>query len=353
MSLNPNQTYAGVNNNLYISRAEVLEAISSIGGLSTISNLFTTPNPLFSTITMNPNGLIGGFAPIRSSNVVFATTSPVVNAAAQLKLGTVGNQSTNALVVADSLGNTGVMRAQRYIANIGGVNGYGAGWSFTNAGFVYVDGNDAQTPVITAPVGAPQNIALQNISSINGSAVGQQITTYTNLTGSNITNSQVIQTPSIVGISSLNGSNINTFANQQLWVSRTISPSTSNVNMTANVPQTIFTINNLPVTVAVGRYINVSIPMGVSPASGSAATQINVTFTAYIGGNVTQNTGVAATACLSPGSANNNRLATITGVVSANGPTNVLTIQAVCDQTVALSFAITAFFNQIFFQQVV
>ena len=81
MSVNWNiQTNANPQESLYITRQEVIQAISSIGNLSSIS-LFSSPNPSFSTISMNANGIINGFVPIQTSNVIFQSTSSVGQAA--------------------------------------------------------------------------------------------------------------------------------------------------------------------------------------------------------------------------------------------------------------------------------
>ena len=351
MSVNEFVTSANQKQSLYITRQEVIDAITSLSSLSSIN--FLSPNPLFSTITMNPSGQINGFAPIQTSNVVFAPNA-ALGKPGNLRLGFVGNQSTSALCVTDTTGNLAPMRATNFIANSGGASGFSAGWAFSSNGFVTVDGNGLANPILTWQFGNSNAIALQGISTINGQPVGTQIQTYTSLTGSNITNTGVIATPSLVSLSSLNGVALSSYSNTQIWKPYTVTATgASNVAMVANVPQTVLTFTGLPVTSAVGKYININVPIQVSPATGSVAAQTNVQLIAYIGGNVVGNTGVAGTCSLSPGTANSPRVVTLSGICAANGPTATLQIVAVSDQSLNLFFQNASYYNTYFFQQIV
>jgi len=356
----PNKFITSANNNysLYITREEVIQGISSIiPALSSFSTITfgVSPNPLFSTVTLPRTGVIQGYAPIQTSNVIFAATSPVVGAAAQLKLGTVGNQSTNALVVTDANNNTGVMRASRYIANVGGAAGYGAGWSFTNAGFTLLDANDNQISVLTAPIGNSNAIALNNISTINGAPVGAGITTYTNLTGNNLTNNQTLTAPRIVSVSSINAIPIAQYLNQAPWTTYAVTNTTTNVvNLTANIPTTGLGFSNLPI-VASGTGsagYNISVPVLVS-LGGSVAQTTRIKLTAYIGGQVTGGTGVSAVGLFTPGSTQGIYM-TLAGVAIVNGTQTTMTV------TIESDYALTGVnivqgsgtFNSFFFQRV-
>jgi hypothetical protein len=357
MSQNKFVTSLNANTSAFITRQEVVQALSTIvPELSTLnisSLIFASPNPLFSTVTVNPNGQINGFAPIQTSNVIFAANSGLLKPA-NLRLGYVGNQSTSALCVTDSQNNLAPMRATNFIANAGSASGFAAGWAFSSNGFVTVDGNGVANPILTWQYGNSNTICLSNLSTINGVPVGSQIQTYTSLTGNNITNTQVIGTPSLVSVSSINGSNITTFTNTQTWVPYTVTVTgASNIAMVANVPQTVLQFNSLPITSAVGKYININVPIQVSPATGSVAAQTNVQLIAYIGGNVVGNTGVAGCCSLSPGTANSPRIVTLSGICAANGPTATLQIVAVSDQSLNLFFQNASYYNTYFFQQIV
>lgn len=355
----PNEfvTSANQNTSLYITREETIQAISSIVPLLSSFSTITfgvSPNPKFSTITMNPIGQISGFCPIQTSNVIFNASTTVVSQAGNLQLGNIGATTNSALCVTDNNGNMAPMRATNFLATAGGASGFAAGWGFTNQGFVTFDGTAATTPVLTWQFGNNQKIALQNISTINGNPVGSTITTYTSLTGQNITNTGVITTPSIVSVSSLNGVPLSNYANSQLVVPYTVTvTSPVNVVMAANVPQVVLTFTGLPITAGIGKFINISVPINVSPASGSVAAQTNVTLSAFIGGNVSLNTGISGTTCLSPGSANGLRQVNLSGVVAANGPSATLQIQAVTDQNVTLTFQQASFYTRFFFQQII
>ena len=357
----PNEfvTSANQNYSLYITREEVIQGISSIipalSSFSTIS-FGVSPNPTFSTIRMNSGGSISGYVPIQTNNLVFQSTT-TLGQSGNLVLGKVGSQNNQALCVTDNNGVMATMRAQNFIANASQASGFSAGWAFSSNGFVTVDGNGVGTPIITWQFGNNQKIAMSNISTINGVPVGQQFTTYTSISGSNINNSGVITAPSIVSLSSLNGVPLSSYANSQLWVPYTVTNTNlSNVTMVANTPQVIFTFNNIPITAGVGKYVNISVPINVSAGTQPIAAQTNVQLIAYLGGNVSLNTGVSGNCLLTPASGsgpNSVRQVTLTGVAAVNGPTATLQIQAVCDQSIVLSFQQASYYAKFFFQQVV
>ena len=355
----PNEFVTSANQytSLYITREEVIQGISSIipalSSFSTIS-FGTSPNAKFSTITMNPGGSISGFVPIQTNNLIFQSTT-TLGQPGNLVLGKVGSQNNAALCVTDNNGTMAPMRANNFIANASSANGFSAGWAFSSNGFYTVDGNGLGTPFITWQFGNNQKIAMSNVSTINGTPVGQQFTTYTSITGQDINNTGVITAPSIVSLSSLNGVPLASYTNSQLWVPYTVTVTTpSNVTMVANVPQVVLTFTGLPITAAIGKYVNISVPINVSPASGSVGAQTNVQLIGFIGGNVSPiNTGVAGTCSLSPGSANGTRQVTLSGICSVNGPNTTLQIQAVCDQNVVLTFQQGSYYTKFFFQQII
>lgn len=364
MPLRPNEfvTSANTTQSLYITREETIQAISSIVPLLSSFSTITfgvSPNPKFSTVSINTNGgLISGYAPIQTSNVIFAAQAPVLNAATQLRLGKVGalaSASTNALCVADTNGNTAVMRAQRYIANVGGVGGYGAGWSFTNSGFVAIDANDNVTPVLTCPIGNTAAIALQNISTINGSPPNVNPTTYTNLSGNNITNSQVIGTPSIINLSSLNGLPISQIVNQNTWVPYTVTnlAAVSNTYI-PNTPVQVIAFTNIPITAAVNRAVNISVPITVTPI-GAVPADCRFTLIAYLGGGITGGSGVSQSIYFRAGSTAAVTI-TLAGTCIVNGNQNSLGISGLLEAAGNTGFSLqqgSVTFARFFFQQIV
>lgn len=356
----PNEfvTSANQNYSLYITREETIQAISSIVPLlSTFSTITfgVSPNPKFSTIAMNPTGQISGFVPIQTSNVIFASTTNV-GAAGGLRLGNVGQTSNAAVISVDQNGNAAPIRASAFLANLSGAGGYSAGWGFTNQGFTTFDGQNAQTPVLTWQFGNNARIALSNISSINGAPVNANPTTYTNLSGNNITNSQVIGTPSIVNLSSLNGLAMSNYLNQQPWVPYTVTNITPvSQALTANIQTSVLGFTAIPIVAPFGnKAINISVPITITP-TGTLASPLNVMIQAFVGGQATGGSGVQQQVSFAAGQGTGNgRTITLSGTCICNGNQASLAIYAIADQNITLSFVQgSGSFNRFFFQQII
>jgi hypothetical protein len=360
MSLKPNSFVTSLNSltSAYITREEVIQGISSIvPALSTLnlsSFFFQDPNPKFSSVAVNASGQITGFAPIQTSNVILNGASGL-NQAGNLRLGQIGNIQNAALCSADNNGNMAPLRANSIYATGGGVTGFAAGWTFNNTGFGVFNASASTTSVLGWAFGNANTINLQNISSINGAPVNANPTTYTNLSGNNITNSQVIGTPSLINVSSINGSNITTFANSQTWVPYTVTATgASNITFTANTQAQCLAFTGIPIVAFGNRAINISVPITVTPIS-NLATPINVTIQAFLGGATTGGTAVQQQLSFVAGQGTGNgRTITLAGTCICNGPSANLIIAAVVDQNVTLTFQQgSGSFNRFFFQQII
>lgn len=360
MSLKPNAYVTSLNSitSAYITREEVIQGISSIvPALSTLnlsSFFFQDPNPKFSSVAVNASGQISGFAPIQTSNVIFNSNANV-GQAGNIRLGNLGGLVNQAICVTDNNTNMAPIRAASYNATISGTNGFGAGFSFNNTGFGAFNGSYSTTQIIGWQLGNTNTINLQNISSINGAPVNVNPTTYTNLSGNNITNTQVIGTPSLINVSSINGSNITTFANNQTWVPYTVTATTpSNVTFTANVPQLTLVFTGLPITAFGNRAVNMSAPITVTP-TGTLTSPLNVTLTGLIGGGIAGGSGVSQQLSFNTGQGTGNgRTITLSGTAICNGNVASLAIQVVTDQNITLTFSQgSGSFNRFFFQQII
>lgn len=237
MSIYYNQTNQTPGTSQFITRAEVQNAFSSIAGdLSGVDwqNILYNPNPKFSTITMNPTGSI--------------TQGAVVQAASGLGI------------------SSQLMTYNRMFANLsdpytlgirdnapGGVNysplALGQVWVkpkfFDNSpGVVIAPQLMAYVTSLTDPTqqktfcqlnSLANGVALSNISSINGNPPSGA-TTFTNLTGSNLTTTGTLTSPQIVSVSSINGVPYSAAYSTQ-WTG------TGSVTLTSGVPGILATIN--------------------------------------------------------------------------------------------------------------
>ena len=359
MPLQPNQfvTSANGNTSLFITRQEVITALSTIAsdlsGAST-SGLFYNPNLQLSTLTMNAAGQINGFVPIQTSNVIF-NSNTTIGQAGNLQVGAVASTPNQALCVTDNNGNTAPFRAENFWANSTGTNGWANGWGLSNTGLGVHLANYSTVRVATWNLGQANTICLSNISSINGAPVNANPTTYTNLSGNNITNNQVITTPSLVGVSSINGTAIGSFVNTQTWVPYTV----TNVNPVTNtflpnIPVGVLNFSNLPVTVGFNRSIGISVPIYIAPLT-APASDCRFTLIAWIGGQATGGSQVAQTVYLRAGSTQGT-IVTLSGVCIGNGTANVLSVGGLLDTSLTNLGIIlqqgSTTFQKFFFQQV-
>ena len=200
MSVYFNQTNITPGTSVYITRAEVADAFSTIAGdLSgvNISSLFYNPNPNFSSIVMNKTGSIGGGASVSAegalglSTLQFAYSQPnlLYNFVPSLKdplTGVYGVMATGANVIKQS------QTAGQYHTQI------------LPTQYNYVNTLGSLYPLMTLNT-ASMGVALSNVSSINGVNPTTAGTTFTNLTGSNLTTTGTLTSPQIVSVSSING----------------------------------------------------------------------------------------------------------------------------------------------------
>ena len=361
MSLKPNSYVTSLNSltSAYITREEVIQGISSIvPALSTLnlsSFFFQDPNPKFSSVAVNAGGQISGFAPIQTSNVILNGATNV-GQAGNLRLGNLGGLSNQAICATDNNANMAPMRASSYNATIGGANGFGAGFSFNNTGFNAFSASYSTTQVIGWSLGNTNTINLTNISSINGAPVNANPTTYTNLSGNNITNTQVIGTPSLINLSSINGSNITTFANNQSWVQYTVT-NTAPVTQAfiANIPIAVLVFTSLPITSPnINKAVNISVPITITPAA-TLTQPLNVTVTGFIGGAITGGSGVSQQLSFATGQGTGNgRSITLSGTAILNGNQASLAVAFTTDQNITLQVVQgSGLFNRFFFQQII
>ena len=173
MSLNQYVTSANSLESLYITRQEVIETFSTIvadlSGMSTIT-FGVSPNPSFSTISMASGGLISGFAPIQTSNVIFQVSTGI-GFASKVVLGSVGTAAKSAITSSDFLGNTAPMEASAFVAQTGPVLGSASFLTLNAAG---INANPAvggvNLPILSwnGNTGSNVKVSLNNISTING-----------------------------------------------------------------------------------------------------------------------------------------------------------------------------------------
>jgi hypothetical protein len=231
MSANQYGTYQNETTPLYVTRQEVIQTLSTIANdLSGVnfSNIFANPNPLFSTITMNPTGSILGPA----ANIVAGSAlgiSSVLETYNRLF-----NNLTDPFVL--GMRNAGNQYQAQAFGQV-----YVKPNVFTNettclvapASLSYLTNFSANTPVINWNSGASQ-VSLSNISSINGGpATGG--TTFNSLTGSNITLSGQLFSPQQVGVSSMNGYTYSNVVNGSYSGAFSATIANSNIGLIAQV----------------------------------------------------------------------------------------------------------------------
>jgi len=201
MSVYYNQTNQAPGTTQFITRAEVGQALSTIAGdLSgaNISSLFYSPNLTLSTITMNPSGSIQGGSLVQANNAlgvssVLATYNRLFpNLSDPFILGLRNNPGSSYTNLAMSglyvKPNTFATEPCQYIT------GSQSGFQTSLASLYPVQSWNSAT----------NSVGLSNISSINGNPP-TGATTFTNLTGSNLTTTGTLTAPMIVGVSSING----------------------------------------------------------------------------------------------------------------------------------------------------
>jgi hypothetical protein len=200
----PNQIVNSLNTgtSAFITRQEVVQGLSTIANdLSgfNFSNIFANPNPMFSTITVNAGGNTQGGAQVFAGNAIGISS------------------------VLETYNRMFASGSDPFVLGIrNGANQYqplalSQVWVkpnvFTNevatvvapASFNYATAIGTNYPVINFNT-ATNSVALSNISSLNGLNPTTAGTTFTSLTGSNITLSGMLTSPQVVNLSSINGS---------------------------------------------------------------------------------------------------------------------------------------------------
>jgi hypothetical protein len=199
MSLYNNQTNITSGTPLFITRTEVINAFSTItGDLSgvNLSSFFLSPNPVFSSITMNPSGSITGGATVDAttalglSSIALRYTRPYLSYAPSPSL-------------ADGLGNYQPLSQSFAVVKSAQTAGQFATIVSPTA-YNYINTSGVATNIMTLNSNV-MAAALTNISSINGQSPTTAGTTFTNLTGSNLTTTGTLTSPQIVSLSSING----------------------------------------------------------------------------------------------------------------------------------------------------
>jgi len=236
MSLYYNQTNQTPGTANFITRQEVIQGFSTLAGdLSgvNISSFFINPNPVVSSITVNPAGTVGNPAVMTAGRYnlstvgAFAPVRPYATGTFQGHTDTTGNVYAD--LYAKNFGATNpantatpgnnLLYGYNGIVGIlpgGGTQGF-MGWN---------SGNPAGT-----------NFILSNVSTINGVPPNQSQGTFTSLTGSNITMSGQLFSPQIVGVSSINGELYTASFNSNWTGSNTVNVGGSNVAvLAASIP---------------------------------------------------------------------------------------------------------------------
>ena len=196
-----NQTNITPGTTQFITRNEVIQAFSTIAGdLSgvNLSSIFLSPNPVVSTLTVNPSGLISGYANAQLGKVNLSTQqalglTSLFNYPGAITAYIDGGSNTAPVVgigfKAQLLQNTNAQTRIDY--NFNQMTGTQDGQNFTPLASY----NPALTPAWN----------LTNVSTINGIPPNTGGTTFTSLTGSNITLTGMLTSPQIVNVSSING----------------------------------------------------------------------------------------------------------------------------------------------------
>lgn len=202
MSALYNQTNISPGTSQFITRAEVINALSSFAGdLSgaDLSTLFYNPNPKFSTISMPTTGLISIPGTVQSLQLAVSTVAGFQA------------QDFNGFGLQNVCVAKGGVTTDIYAKNFIADNTSAAIPTSTNRllysyqGITGINLNQQSSDFLKwNPLTNTNPWYLTNVSSINGAAPNAQLTTFTTLTGSNLV-SQIVQAPQVLGVSSLNG----------------------------------------------------------------------------------------------------------------------------------------------------
>jgi len=273
-----NQTNISPGTSQFVTRDEVLQGLSTLAGdLSGVnfSTFFNQPNPTFSTITMNPTGNIRLPQNITTQTVALSTVGGIIPTQSQ---GT-GGQFNGLGITA---GLSGTAYGDLYTKNVIANNGL---TTANNDKLLYGYNGIAGLPAAGGTQGFmgwnPTNalpFQLSNVSTINGIPPNTSGTTFTNLSGVNLTTSGMLTSPQIVSVSSING-----LPYQAAAASNYI---TSNVvNLPTNTPTTVISAAVPAGVLAPNTSYTVNFPFVLGANIPSAPLNFQVVFGIRLGGN--------------------------------------------------------------------
>lgn len=206
MSALYNQTNIAPGTSLFISRAEVLDGLSTLAGdLSGVnfSTFFNNPNPVVSSITVNPSGTISLPGVVRTQALNLSSVSQIFPVAGN------GTQYT-AIGAASATGLNAVYAdfyAKNHVAQNSVTNQNADKILYSYQGVTAQSAAGVSQPLAvwnsTSPSGTQWTLA--NVSTINGVQPGASFNTFTSITGSNITMNGTLLAPQMTGLSSING----------------------------------------------------------------------------------------------------------------------------------------------------
>ena len=239
MSALYNQTNIASYTTQFITRAEVAQGFSTLAGdLSgaNLSTLFLNPNPVVSTLTVNPSGSISLPGVINTQALSLSSIGvfrPVKGFATNYNaVGLINSNATNynALYTAGVVAQNSVPDANgdKFVYGTNSMYGVPVASGTPNPFISWLAGNSSNSQYV-----------LQNVSTINGVVPGTGMTTFTSLTGSNLTTTGTLTSPQIVSVSSINGVPYSAVYNG------TITPASQNypITLTSNLAGVVASIN--------------------------------------------------------------------------------------------------------------
>lgn len=204
MSVVPNQSWQTSGTPDYISRKEVIDLLEDLSGVDLSGgNLFYTPNPLFSTIGINPTGQItGGNFVQANGGIGISSVIATYNRMFPVNTDsfTLGIRSD----VAPATAYQPLALQQLWCKN--SIYNTEPTCVISPASLSYVTSlsDPTQQKMILGYNTPESNVGLFNISSINGQPPNTAGTTFTTLTGTTL-NATNVNTTNLAGVSQFNG----------------------------------------------------------------------------------------------------------------------------------------------------
>lgn len=201
-----NQTNIAPGTTNFITRAEVIQGFSTLAGdLSGVnfSTFFLQPNPVVSTLTVNPSGTISLPGSINTQILNLSSVSQILPVAPQ------GTTQFLGIGVGSATGVNSVFQdfyAKNHFSQNTNTKAQGDKINYSYQGIYGLQGGVNAQPLAVWNSGAPSgsNWTLANVSSINGVQPGA-FNNFTSITGSNITLNGNLLAPQMTGLSSING----------------------------------------------------------------------------------------------------------------------------------------------------